>query len=201
MNVNKGRVIPYISSLPSSTTVPIEASTASRRRSDREPRRQRMELRKSAKLIFVLIQVIMSEYESSFLSLNFPAIRLITFEADGPAPPVQEKTSGLKEAFSTSRIRCSYLSFFSCSCILYASLMSLGQVFACGLKILTSKKVLENLFSHRPLARMSRRASSSVVVHQIINTNQSLNGKGIKYDSLKPTNCPNTIKPQLTNKL
>ena len=106
----------------------------------------------------------MSEYESSFLSLNFPAIRLITFEADGPAPSVQEKTSGLKETFSTSRIRCSYLSFFSCSCILYASLMSLGQVFACGLKILTSKKVLENLFSHRPLARMSRRASSSVVV-------------------------------------
>ena len=69
----------------------------------------------------------MSEYESSFLSLNFPAIRLITFEADGPAPPVQEKTSGLKEAFSTSRIRCSYLSFFSCSCILYASLITLSK--------------------------------------------------------------------------
>ena len=45
----------------------------------------------------------MSEEESSFLSLSFPAIRSITFDADGPAPPVQEETSGLKVACSTSR--------------------------------------------------------------------------------------------------
>ena len=106
----------------------------------------------------------MSEWESSFLSLSFPAIRLITFDADGPAPPVQEKTSGLKVACSTSRICCSYFSFFICSCILYAPPMSFGHILAWGLKIFTSKKVFENLFSHRPFARMSRRASSSVVV-------------------------------------
>ena len=97
---------------------------------------------------------------TSFLSLSFPAIRLITFDADGPAPPVQEKTSGLKVACSTSRIRCSYFSFFICSCILYAPPMSFGHVLAWGLKIFTSKEVFENLFSHRPFARMSRRASS-----------------------------------------
>ena len=79
VNVNRGRVILYIISLPSSTTVPIEARTIPRRRSDREPRRQRMELRRGAKLIFVLTHVMMSEYKSSF-SLKFPAIRLITFE-------------------------------------------------------------------------------------------------------------------------
>ena len=111
MNVNKRRVKRYISNLPSSTTVPIEASTTPRRRSAREPRRQRTELRKSSKLIFVLIWSMMSEYESSFLSLNFPAIRSITSDADGLAHPVQ-KTSGLKESFSNSLLILKLLQLF-----------------------------------------------------------------------------------------
>ena len=38
-------------------------------------------------------------------------MRFMTPEADGPAPPVQEIIRGLKVAFSTFLIRCSYFSF------------------------------------------------------------------------------------------
>ena len=70
-----------------------------------------MELRKRAKLNFVLIYVITSEYESSFLSLILEANLCMAFHADGQAPPVHEKINGQKVAFSTSIILCSYFSF------------------------------------------------------------------------------------------
>ena len=54
----------------------------------------------------------MSAYESTLFSLIFKARRSITFDADGPAPPVQANISGLKLLFSTSMIRCSYFNFF-----------------------------------------------------------------------------------------
>ena len=41
--------------------------------------------------------------------------------------------------------------------------MVLGQLFASGLKILTSKDVLPTIVPQRPLAFMSRRASSVAV--------------------------------------
>ena len=91
--------------------VPLDASTAGRLRMERVPRRQSMELRKRAKLNFVLMYVITSEYESSFLSLILKANLCMAFDADGPAPPVHEKINGQKVAFSTSIILCSYFSF------------------------------------------------------------------------------------------
>ena len=91
--------------------VAIDASVMCFRRSDRAPRIQRMELRRRAKLSFVLMYAIMSAYESSLLSLSFPAMRLIVLAAEGPAPPVQENTSGVKVAFSISITRCSYFLF------------------------------------------------------------------------------------------
>ena len=73
----------------------------------------RIVLRKREKLNFVVIQVIMSEYESSVFSLSLVAILFITLAADGPAPPEQEKTRGANVAFSTSIIRFSYFWFFN----------------------------------------------------------------------------------------
>ena len=91
--------------------VPIDASTAGRLRMERAPRRQSMELHRRAKLNFVLMYVITSEYESSFLSLILEANLCKAFDADGPAPLVHEKINGQKMASSTSIILCSYFSF------------------------------------------------------------------------------------------
>ena len=90
--------------------VPIDASTAGRRRMEHEPGWQSMELRKRAKLNFVLMYVITSEYESSFLSLTLEANICMAFDAEGPAPPVHQKINGQKAAFSTPIILSSYFS-------------------------------------------------------------------------------------------
>ena len=71
---------------------------------DRAPWRQSIEQRKRSKLNFVLMYVIASEYESSFLPLSLEANLCMAFDADGPAPPVQEKINGQKVAFSASVI-------------------------------------------------------------------------------------------------
>ena len=86
--------------LPYSTIVPIDASTGERRRMERAPRRQSVELRKRDKIHFVFLYVIFSEYESSFLSLISEAKLCIVFDTDGPVPPVDEKIMGNKVAFS-----------------------------------------------------------------------------------------------------
>ena len=72
-------------------------------------------LRRREKLNFVLMYVIISEYESSVFSLSLVAILFITFAADGPAPPEQEKTRGANVAFSTSIIRFSYFCYLMVS--------------------------------------------------------------------------------------
>ena len=64
----------------------------------------RMELFSSVKLTFVRMNDITSEYFSSLLSEIFWATRFMTFLAEGPAPPVDESTRGLKVLFSTSLI-------------------------------------------------------------------------------------------------
>ena len=87
----------------------------------------------------------------------------MTLLAEGPAHPVDENTRGLKVLFSTSLILCSYLSFLSSSWYLSESRMVLGQLFASGLKILTSKNVLSKTVPQRPLAFMSRRATPVAV--------------------------------------
>ena len=81
------------------------------------------------------------------------------------------KTMGLK-VFSIFMILDSYLSFFQDSWYLYASLTFLGHVLASGLKILTSKKVLQKRESQSPFTLMSNLASSSVVV--VLSTKDSL---------------------------
>ena len=89
----------------------IDVSTAGRLRLERAPLMQSMGLRKRANLMFVLIYVITSEYESSFLSLILEANPYMAFDDDGPAPPVHEKIKGQKVAFSTSIIFCPYFNF------------------------------------------------------------------------------------------
>ena len=54
------------------------------------PLRQRIALLKSAKLIFVLIKFIVSEYDSFRVSLSF----WMVFVEPGAAPPVHAKISG-----------------------------------------------------------------------------------------------------------
>ena len=79
------------------------------------PLMHRMELFSSAKLIFVRMNDITSEYFSSLFSEIFWASRFMTLLAERPAPPVDENTRGLKVLFSMSLILCSYLSFLSSS--------------------------------------------------------------------------------------
>ena len=75
----------------------------------------RMELFSSAKLIFVRMNDITSEYFPSLFSEIFWASRFMTLLAEGPAPPNDENTRVLKVLFSTSLILCSYLSFLRSS--------------------------------------------------------------------------------------
>ena len=63
----------YERSLPFLTMVPIYSSTAGRWRMERAPKRENIEQRKSAKLIFVLMCVINSKYEITFLLLILKA--------------------------------------------------------------------------------------------------------------------------------
>ena len=101
-------------SLPSSTIALMDdSSTGDALHSDLQPRRHKMELLSKAKLTLVLMYPMTSENGSADLSLIFCAILVITLLADGPAPPVVAKTSGLKELCSTFVMRCSYFSFFS----------------------------------------------------------------------------------------
>ena len=95
--------------------VPMEASTLYFFRNERDPRMHKIALRRREKLNFVLMYVIISEYESSVFSLSLVAILFITFAADGPAPPEHEKTRGANVAFSTSIIRFSYFCFLMVS--------------------------------------------------------------------------------------
>ena len=85
--------------------VPIDTSTAGRWRTQRAPPRQSTELRKRAKLIFVLMYVLKSEYESSFLSLILESNRCMAFDADGAAPPGHER---LTDGSWLSRLRFSF---------------------------------------------------------------------------------------------
>ena len=63
--------------------VPMEASTLYFFRNERDPRMHKIALRRREKLNFVLMYVIISEYESSVFSLSLVAILFITFAADG----------------------------------------------------------------------------------------------------------------------
>ena len=57
-------------------------------------------LRKNANIVFVLMYLIRSEYEL-ILWLNLEANVFMVFDADGPAPPIDEKTKAHRVAFST----------------------------------------------------------------------------------------------------
>ena len=70
------------------------------------PLRQRIVLLKSAKLIFILIKFIVSEYDSFRFSLSFSASFWMVFVEPGAAPPIHAKISGTKLLCSTSRVLC-----------------------------------------------------------------------------------------------
>ena len=70
--------------------------------------RQRIALPRDAKLIFVLIKLIVSEYDSFHFSLSFSASFWMVFVEPGAAPSVHAKISGTKLLCSTSRIFCCY---------------------------------------------------------------------------------------------
>ena len=127
----------YDSKLPSSTMVPIDASIACHPRMEPAPLRQIMELRKRAKLVFVLMYLITAEYESAFLSINLEANLCMIFEAEGPFPSIHEKINGQKVVFWTLTILCSYFSFLMDTWYFWESGMLLGQLFAYGLHIFT----------------------------------------------------------------
>ena len=58
------------------------------------PLRQRIALIRSAKLIFVLIKLFVSEYDSLRFSLSFSASSWTIFVEPGAAPPVHAKVGG-----------------------------------------------------------------------------------------------------------
>ena len=70
------------------------------------PPRQRIALLRRAKLIFVLIKFIVSEYESFRFWLSFSASFWMVFVEPGASPPVHAKISGTKLLCPTSRILC-----------------------------------------------------------------------------------------------
>ena len=76
--------------LPSRTVALQELSMSVGRLEPRHPLRHMIALRRRAKLIFVRMYVIASEYDSSFFSAVLLAICFIVRVADGPAPPMHE---------------------------------------------------------------------------------------------------------------
>ena len=70
------------------------------------PLRHRTALLRNAKLIFVLIKFMVSEYDSFRFSLIFSASFWIVFVEPGTLPPVHAKISGRRLLCSTSRILC-----------------------------------------------------------------------------------------------
>ena len=72
---------------------------------DRVLWRRSRELHKSAKLNFVMRRVITSQYRSCIMiSVNLVAILCMALDADGQAPPVQEKINRQNLVFSFSII-------------------------------------------------------------------------------------------------
>ena len=85
--------------------------------------------------------------------------------AEGPQPPLEDRTNGVKVPCSTCRILCSYALLFSLSCLQYVELVEDELlVGAKELNTLTSKKALLWLLSQTFWALMSSLAPSSVLV-------------------------------------
>ena len=127
----------------------------------RHPLKQRTQLLRSARLIFVRMLLIVSAYASPRFSLILVASCFITLDAADSAPPEPAKTSALKLLCLVSWIHSSYLFCLMLSWYLYVSFMVLGQLFALGLKIFASKQVR---LKRQTFSLMSSWASSSVVV-------------------------------------
>ena len=124
----------------------------------RHPLRHMITLRRRAKFIFLRMYVTASEFDSFSFSAILLASCSIVRVVDGPAPPMNENTSGkftllcvkyslltlqaLQRVllFSASSIRCSHFRHFSDSRYLYSFIESFGQELLSGLKIFTSKK-------------------------------------------------------------
>ena len=96
------------------------------------------------------MKLILTLYGSCFFRLATLFIHLV---ASGPAPPLQLKTRGENEGFSTWSMRALYSLFFSFSCWVYISGICLDQR-ANGLKILISKNA-RHIGCHRPKALTS----------------------------------------------
>ena len=85
--------------------------------------------------------------------------------AEGPQPPLEDRTNGVKVPCSTCWTLCSYALLFSLSCLRYVELVEDELlVGAKELNTLTSKKALLWLLSQKFWALMSSLAPSSVLV-------------------------------------
>ena len=94
-----------------------------------------------------------------------PASLLKATVAEGPQPPLEDRTNGVKVPCSTCRTLCSYALLFSLSCLRYVELVEDELlVGAKELNTLTSKKALLWLLSQKFWALMSSLAPSSVLV-------------------------------------
>ena len=79
------------------------------------PLRHRIALLRSAKLISVLIEFIVSEFDSFRFSLSFYASFWVVFVEPGAAPPVHTEINGTKLLCSTSRTLCWYFNVLTIS--------------------------------------------------------------------------------------
>ena len=121
------------------------------------PPRQRIALLRSAKLILVLTEFIMWEYDTFRFSLKFSASFWTIFVEPGG------KICGTQLLCSRLRVLCWYLNVLTLMifvCVRY----SFRAGFSMGLKIITLKKVRLNRPPQSPFTLMSSRASPSIVV-------------------------------------
>ena len=70
------------------------------------------------KAILHLMKLRVLLYDWSYFSGMRPASLFNATIADGPHPPLVDRTRGVKVPYSTSRTRCSYALLFSRSCLL-----------------------------------------------------------------------------------
>ena len=117
------------------------------------------------------------------LSASREASLLWKTEACLPMPPVADRTTGTNEALSTSSTLYSYILRFSFSCFWYVAVME--EVLlesACGLKILTSMKVLSYRSGQNPFTATSSQAPSYELAEAP--TKGEINGMGWRSSSI-----------------
>ena len=110
---------------------------------DLGPRRHMIADFMSEYVILHLMKDIAWLYGCPYLLEISPASLRNATVADGPHPPLVERTNGVKVPCSTWLIRCSYFLLFSFSCLRWVEFVEVEVLEGANeLKTLTSKKVL-----------------------------------------------------------